>query len=148
MQCVGLNLDYWPYVKDDISRALAGSFNKTTANDLYELIVDNKVQLWALHEGNLSAVMTTEIVCYKHRKTVRIITVTGQDSERWLDVLIDTISRWGAENGAEAIQFSGRRGWEKVLSKRGFGSYQILMERPIERRDGAGAVNEIQPSNR
>jgi hypothetical protein len=133
MHCVGLDLAYWDYVKDDIDLALKGSYSNTTANDLYERILTKNVQLWALHDGNLSAVMTTEIINYDRLKSVRIITVTGKDSELWLDVLIDTISRWGAENGAESIEFCGRRGWEKVLSKRGFDNLQIVMKKPIKR---------------
>lgn len=143
MICVGLDLKYWPYVVDDIQKALIGSYDGITADDLYQSILLNKVQLWALHNGNLSAVMTTEIINYKYKKSVRIITVTGKDSENWLDVLIDTISRWGAENGASSIEFIGRRGWEKLLTKRGFENIQIAMERPIKRREAQELVNEI-----
>lgn len=142
MICVGLELQYWRFVKDDIEQTLAGGYSGATADDLYQRIIDKDVQLWAIHDnGDMRAVMTTEIVNYKRKKAVRIITVTGKNADEWLDVLIDTISRWGAENGCTSLEFVGRNGWEKVLRKKEFGNTQIFMERPIKCRDGTGEIN-------
>ncbi len=135
MICCGLDLEYWDNVKDDIAEALAGDSGRLTVDDLYRMIKNKDAQLWAIHDGNIHAVMTTEIIKYPQLTAVRIITVTGNDSERWLDLLIDTISMWGAENGATVVEFVGRKGWERVLTKRGFGETQIFMTRPIKRSD-------------
>jgi hypothetical protein len=131
MICVGLDLKYWDDVKDDIQKALDGNDGRVYASDFLQKIKDKKIQLWGIHDGILRAVMTTEIIEYLHFKSVRIITVTGRESDAWLDVLIDTVSHWGAENGAQAIEFVGRKGWEKVLSKKGFGNTQIFMTKAI-----------------
>ena len=131
MVCVGLELQYWPQVKDDIEQALKGDSGRLTIDDVYEFILDKKMQLWAIHDGEIHAVMTTEIVDYSQLRAVRIITVTGKDSEQWLDLLIETVSAWGAENGAHVVEFVGRKGWEKVLTKRGFGDTQVFMTRKI-----------------
>lgn len=131
MVCVGLDLIYWHQVKDDIEKALSVDGGRLSINDMYSMIEDQTMQLWAIHDGDIHAVMTTEIVNYMQMRCVRIITVTGKDSEQWLDLLIETISGWGAENGAHAIEFVGRKGWEKVLTKRGFGNTQVFMTRPI-----------------
>lgn len=133
MICCGLNLEYWDYVKDDIERALKADFGRMTIEDLRSSIENKTAQLWAIHDGAIHAVMTTEIINYPQLNAVRIMTVTGKDSEQWLDLLIDTISRWGAENGADVVEFVGRKGWEKVLTKRGFGETQIFMTKPIKR---------------
>lgn len=132
MICVGLELKYWDYVKDDIERALNLDSNRINIEDVYEAIVNKEMQLWAIHDGDIHAVMTTEIAEYAQLKAVRIVTVTGKDCEQWLDLLIDTVSRWGAENGANAVEFIGRKGWEKVLTKYGFGETQVFMTKTIE----------------
>lgn len=131
MICVGLDLAYWPQVKDDIAEALSRDGGRLGIDDMYGFIQDQSMQLWAIHDGDIHAVMTTEIVNYMQMRAVRIVTVTGKDSEQWLDLLIETVSAWGAENGAHAVEFVGRKGWEKTLSKRGFGNTQIFMTRTI-----------------
>lgn len=131
MICCGLNLEYWDYVKGDIELALKSDAGRMTANDLKDKIEEKSAQLWAIHDGKIHAVMTTEIINYPQLRAVRIITVTGKDSEQWLDLLIDTISRWGAENGAHVIEFVGRKGWQKSLTKKGFGETQVFMTKVI-----------------
>lgn len=129
--CVGLDREYWPIVKNEVERALAGDGGRMTIDDLYAMLDKGTAQIWALHNGDLKAVMTTQILNYPQIRAVRIITVTGKEMELWLDVLIDTISRWGKEQGADVIDFVGRVGWDKVLSKRGFVNKQIFMTKPI-----------------
>jgi hypothetical protein len=131
MICVGLDLKYWDDVKDEIQLALDGNGGMVYADDLLIKIKNKKVQLWGLHDGVLRAVMTTEVIEYLHYKSVRIITVTGKDLDAWLDVLIDTIAQWGKEQGAECMEFVGRKGWEKILSKKGFANTQIFMTKAI-----------------
>jgi hypothetical protein len=131
MICVGLDLKYWDDVKDEIQRALDGNGGMVYADDLLIKIKEKKVQLWGLHDGVLRAVMTTEVIEYLHYKSIRIITVTGKDLDMWLDVLIDTIGRWGKEQGAECMEFVGRKGWEKKLTEKGFGNTQIFMTKAI-----------------
>jgi hypothetical protein len=45
--------------------------------------------------------------------------------------LIDTVSRWAAEQECSFMEFTGRKGWEKILNKKGFGETQITMRKPI-----------------
>lgn len=131
MHCVGLDLAYWPYVKDDIDLALQGDSGRMSVDDLKQMIESKDAQLWAIHDGDIHAVMTTQIINYPQLKAVRIITVTGKHSENWLDLLIDTVSRWGAENGAHVVEFVGRQGWKKLLTNKGFGDTQIFMTKVI-----------------
>jgi len=128
LNCVGLDLEYWPLVKDDLEKALDDT---ATIDDVYQFIKDRKVQLWALHDGEISAVMTTSIVCYARYKAVRILAVSGIDMDKWLDCLIDTLSKWGKSQGAESLEFCGREGWKRVLTSKGFGDARIFMTRRI-----------------
>ena len=128
MNCVGLDLEYWPLVKDDLEKALDDT---ATIDDVYQFIKDKKVQLWALHDGEISAVMTTTIICYARYKAVRILAVSGIDMDKWLDCLIDTLSKWGKSQGAESLEFFGREGWKRILTNKGSGEVRIFMTRRI-----------------
>ena len=128
MKCVGLDLTFWALIKNDLAKAID---YRSTIDDVHQFILDGKVQLWALHDGEISAVMTTEIVCYSQIKAIRVLAVSGENMDLWLDCLIDTLSEWGKEKGAELIEFYGRKGWEKVLTTKGFGETQIFMTRRI-----------------
>ncbi len=127
MICAGLDIKYWDLVKDDIELALKSEATRISIDDMYKFIVNKDVQLWAIHDGDIHAVMTTQIINYPQSKAVNIFTVTGKQSELWLDLLIETITAWAKTQGCTAMQFTGRKGWEKVLTNKGFGNTQISM---------------------
>jgi hypothetical protein len=129
--CVGLDLALWPEVKYSVLEALKLDGGRLSLDDIKDALEAQQMQLWGLHDGILRAVVITEVINYPQMRCIRFVTASGRDLEMWLDVLIDTVSQWGAEQGAHAMEFVGRKGWEKVLSKRGFGSTQIMMTKFI-----------------
>ena len=129
--CAGLDIQFWPQVEDAVEEALAHDMGRMTVQDIKEAIEDRKMQLWGIHDGVLRAVAVTQIIDYPQLRCVRYVTLTGRDMESWLDILIETVTDWGAEQGAHATELVGRKGWEKVLSKRGFVSPQVFMTKII-----------------
>jgi hypothetical protein len=129
--CCGLDLEFWDDVKDALQEAFDSDYGRISLDDVKDALEAQEMQLWGLHDGVLRAVMVTKISVYPQLKAVRIIAVAGNDMELWLDTLIDTVSQWGAEKGAHVVEFVGRKGWERVLSKKGFGDTQVFMTRPI-----------------
>lgn len=129
--CAGLSLRYWEFVKHELERALKDEYNRTSINDVYQMIERKEAQLWALHDDFTKAVMVTEIINYKNLRAVRIWLVTGKDLNSWLDTLIETVSAWAKENGCTVMEFTGRKGWEKVLNKKGFNDSKISMTKPL-----------------
>jgi hypothetical protein len=129
--CVGLDLKYWDDVKESLESALKLDAGRMTLTDIKDAVEDQQMQLWGLHDGILRAVMVTELINYPQMRVVRIVAVGGRDMDMWLDTLIKTIEQWGAENGAHAMEFVGRMGWQKALSKKGWINPQIMMTRMI-----------------
>lgn len=130
MICCALDMKFWPEVEPLIQEALLGDDRLTTAQ-IKDLIEEKKMQLWGIHDGVLRAVMVTEMVDYLNLRAVRIVTVTGMESEQWLDVLIKTLEEWGGEHGAHILEFTGRKGWERVLTKYGWGEPRLSMTKAI-----------------
>jgi hypothetical protein len=131
MICCGLDLKFWDQVEPSIQEALFLDAGRISTKDIKDAIQAQEMQLWGIHDGILRAVVVTEMVDYKQMRVVRFITCTGRDMDTWLDLLIDTVSQWGAEQGAHALEFVGRKGWEKTLGKRGFGNTQVFMTKII-----------------
>jgi hypothetical protein len=129
--CVGLNIKLWPQVKESIAEALLGDCGRITVEDIKDAVEARKMQLWAIHDGQIRAVIVTELLNYPQLRILRVVTVSGTGMDKWLDLLEDTLTSWGREHGAQAIEFSGRKGWERVLSKRGFSFPQIQMVKTI-----------------
>jgi hypothetical protein len=129
--CVGLDLRFWDDVKDALQEAFKGDCGRISIQDVKDALEAQEMQLWGLHDGVLRAVMVTEIINYPQLRAVRVIAVSGTEMEMWLDTLIDTVSQWGAEQGAHVVEFVGREGWKRVLSNKGFGHTQVLMTKPI-----------------
>ena len=123
-------MKFWPEVKPLIEEALLGD-DRLTIEEIKKELDENTMQLWGIHDGILRAVMVTTMVDYLNVRAVRVVTVTGKDCEQWLDVLIHTISEWGGEHGAHILEFTGRKGWEKVLTKYGWGDTRISMSKTI-----------------
>jgi hypothetical protein len=134
MICCGLDVKHWDYVKESLESAFKLDGGRISIDDVKRLIDNKQMQLWGLHDGILRAAMVTEIINYPQMRVVRIVAVGGKDMDLWLDELINTIDAWGRENGAQAMEFVGRAGWEKVLSKKGWITPQIVMTRPIREK--------------
>lgn len=131
MICTGLDLSKWDFVKHELEKALKDEYNRCSIEHVHEMIKSKDAQLWALHDDDIKAVMVTEIINYKNLKAVKIWLVTGVELHKWLDTLIETVSKWAKENGCTVMEFTGRKGWEKVLNKKGFNDSKISMTKPI-----------------
>lgn len=108
-----------------IERALAYSGGTHTFEDVAELIVSGKAQLWPAQRG----VAVTEIVEYPRKRVLHVFLAAG-DMDQLLD-MIDAAADWGRSQGATAMTMSGRMGWLRVLDKHGFTPLNVTMERNI-----------------
>jgi hypothetical protein len=127
MHCNGLDLTYWPLVKHEVERALRSNTDRIDMDDIEKALQEKRMQLWAIHDGEIKCVFVTQIVSYKTCKAVRVIAVTGTDHQEWLKLGFDTLVKWGQENGCSMMEMQGRKGWEKPLKKLGFEEPEILM---------------------
>lgn len=129
--CCGLDLSMWDYVKTGLQEAFLLDVGRMSMDDVKDALENKEMQLWGIHNGKLLAVMVTQIVNYPQLRALKVVAVYGTDMDEWLDVLIKTIEEYGGENGCHLLEFTGRKGWEKTLSKLGWGNTQIMMSRSI-----------------
>lgn len=103
--------DEWKRVEHYITDALEYADNSHNPIDIFERILDTKLQLWS---GEKSA-MVTEIEHYPNFRVCRIF-LAGGDMTELLEMEKD-ITKWAKSKGCNKIQIAGRKGWERVLKE-------------------------------
>lgn len=87
-------------------------------NDVHRLLLDRALQLWLVYKNlEVVAVVTTEIIVYPRRKSVKILFAAGAEAAHWLHLIRDIVIPWGKSQGCSAIEIEGRPGWEKLINK-------------------------------
>jgi hypothetical protein len=124
MICVGL--DDWELAKPFLQKAIVLNRGEFELDDIQQLVLDKKMQLWGIHDGELKAVMVTEIIIYPRMKRLRVVLNGGVLIDTWLDVVMDTLDRFKEAHGCKDIEILGRRGWVKKLAKYGYREYQTV----------------------
>lgn len=124
--CCGLDLKFWPAAKEYLKEAirLNGCLD---ADDVLYLIKQEKMQLWGIHDGDLKAVMVTEVGIYPKKKVLHGVLIGGHEMYLWDEVVVKTLELFAQELGASHIEMTGRRGWVKHLNKFGFKEYGTVL---------------------
>lgn len=87
-----------------------------TMPSLLEDLQAGRALMWAVWDGEPVAVMVGYVQDRPTGRVLWIQFVAGDNMDSWLPALADDGTRFAQESGCVAIEFAGRRGWEKVLS--------------------------------
>jgi len=128
----GVPPKYVPLAWDRVEPMLGETFSRysdeTADSALADLLAGN-TQLWVV--GDFEAICITQIAQRQLAKVLWFYYVTGEGSERWLQPLIDTVSAFAVEKGCTQMEFTGRKGWAKILPKFGFEETLVTMKAPL-----------------
>lgn len=111
-----------------IESALAYSGGTHTFDDVAQMVIEGKAQIWPAQRG----VAITEIIEYPRKRVLHVFLAAGE-----LDQLLDMIQSaedWGRTQGCTSLTMSGRFGWQRVLDKHGFKPVLVTMEREFHGR--------------
>jgi hypothetical protein len=99
--------------------------------DIYRLVSSEHYDLWLVAEGTdvLLAVLT-QMLQYPRIKVLRSLYVGGGDIDLALEAL-DQLELWAHREGAMRCEFSGRTGWEKKLTSRGYRRESVLLTKDL-----------------
>jgi len=109
-----------------IEAALEYSGGTHVYEDVERAILSGRMQIWP---GKKSAAVT-EIIEYARKKVLHVFLAGGEMDE--LIDMIDSATAWGRTQGCTSLTLSGRRGWERVLTRHQFKPVMVVMERAIE----------------
>jgi hypothetical protein len=125
--CVGLDLKFWPVAKEYLKASIAMNRGALNEEDVYNLIQSKDMQLWGIHDGDLKAVFTTQIVNYQREKRLRLVMIGGHEVDRWEQITSEAMDKFAKENDCSGIELWGRRGWVKRLKKYGYEEYETVV---------------------
>lgn len=114
-------LSNWGKIRNLIDKALEKEFYD--AEDLKDFCMRGILRVYKI--GDFNAVCTVELLKHPKKKTALVHTLAGDGMNDWLDDLLNVLKRDAKDNGADALQVKGRRGWIKAA---GFKETHTLME--------------------
>lgn len=94
-------------------------------DDVFNAVLDGRMQLWPTTRG----CAVTEIVVYPKKKLLNVFLAAGE-----LDQVtggIEAVAAWAKAQGCDGMIMSGRRGWERILGKRGWARLHSVMTREV-----------------
>ena len=116
----------WVRCRPYIEKALEYSRGTHTIEDIEDGVMDGRYQFWA---ADNSAVIT-EIIIYPRFKALNGFLIAGKLDELF-DVLEPAIADFAKFAGCKRIEGTGRKGWERVGSRRGYTNGSIMMYKDL-----------------
>ena len=97
-----------------IEAALEYSGGTHTFADVVDCVKLGTMQLWPAERG----CAVTEIITFPRKKTMHIF-LAGGELDQFFDMHESAI-QWAKAQGCSAVTLSGRRGWTKAMSAKGW----------------------------
>ncbi len=99
-----------------IKKALEFGSGSHTVLELSQEIINGSHQLWTVRneQGNLINVTLTEVITWENKKTLHLVTTTGEGWNDYKDAH-HTIEEFGKLLECERITFWGRPGWDRII---------------------------------
>lgn len=134
----------WPLAQRFLIPAILMSGGRTGEIDIYEDCVDGHSHLWlAIGEDGLCyGAAVTAFGQYPNLKVLQVQWLGAIDLESTMAVALKTWEKFAVETGCARIEFTGRRGWKKVLQPFGFVERYVFLEKDVShgQRENAGVL--------
>ena len=121
----------WPVAAPELQRALDKAGGENSLTDILALIVNERMQLWAIQSGPLLfAFGVTELKRYGQMSICRIVLWAGHSLEQHKYAVGD-IEQFALEQGCSVVEWVGRPGFEKPMKEQGYKKQYVLMRKHL-----------------
>ena len=106
----------WHKVKDEIKRTDCEFLDH---KDIKKLLLCGDYILWVVkykNTDNIVGVGILEIVFYIKHTISRVVSIGGNQIDKWLNTHKTAFEDWSKHIGCTHVDFCGRKGWKKILS--------------------------------
>ena len=123
----------WPHREGLYSRALERSYQRA---DTVETVSDMlaRGRAWAFDamcgDGMIGSCVVEREFC-KDGVWLNIWCLAGQSLDDWFDPMLDAIEEWSRRIDCEGVRFAGRKGWAKMMRRRGYNQKMIVMDKRV-----------------
>jgi hypothetical protein len=101
----------WHGVEPVLARVIKPDTGYTMQSVLTSLQL-TKMQLWII--GNFQGVVVTQIEDRPAQRVLFTLFLAGDSMSEWMDELNVTLEQYARHEGCVAIEFNGRKGWNKI----------------------------------
>jgi hypothetical protein len=124
----------WPAVAPVLARAIARAPDRYSLETTLAMIEARRLQLWAAgcsrsDGADVQSVLVTELADYPLAKACRYVFAAGV-LEDFIEA-VPLVEGWARAEGCGAVEFNGRRGWEKPMAEAGYRFESICMRKEI-----------------
>jgi len=104
--------------KEWIQSALNKGGDTHNFKDVVDGVLSGKMQLWL----NANGCAVTELVVYPNKKVLHVFLAGGDKGQGIKQVtdMHDDAVEWGKQQGCVGMTVTGRKGWKKVLTSKGW----------------------------
>lgn len=111
---------WWPAIEKWVAMALEHGGVTLYPVDIYNGLISRQMKLWLALDGSvLKGCCVTRVMNYPRLKSLDILVCSGEAMNEWLH-FFKQIEDYATALDCDAIEFYGRRGWEKPMSGYGF----------------------------
>lgn len=122
-------VDYmWSDVEPMFKKAIDASGGRYNTVSVLDQLLRGDLGLWlVLDEATPIAAYTTRVTQYPTgRKGLIVDWLSGDGMDRWLGLVVETVSRYGKDIGCNHAEFLGRMGWLRTLKPFGVNGEAVI----------------------
>lgn len=110
-----------------LGKALARNPDGLTEESVKEAAEAGQILLVVVAGAQIDAVMALELAQRATRRILTVLLLGGDNLAEWADDAQDTLEKLARDQGADAIEMHGRRGWVKILERHGWSFGHVTM---------------------
>lgn len=102
---------------------------KLTYESLIEQLAKSEMQMWLVVGEKVVATIVTEVLTYPKKKYCHVLIVSGGGNAKdWHRPIIEQIETWAKNEGCDAVEMYGRKGWLRLLPDYKVKQYRMTKE--------------------
>lgn len=112
-----------PEILPLLDKAAAPSRGRCLPDDLLGDILTGAQVLWCVFDpdqkNKIIGIVITQVIDYRRKRALDIVFCSGMDFSNWGDKMFDMVMRYAGDMKCDLVEFTGRKGWDRVLKKYG-----------------------------
>lgn len=121
----------WPRLRSFVERAIARGNGEYLADDILDAVKARKMQLWAVRDDEIRAVVVTEVLEYPRSRKLGVVGVAGEGMRDYLHLLPEVLEAYAKEQGCTSVRAGGREGWVRALAVYGYERTATIVEKDL-----------------
>lgn len=126
--------DVWPRVRKWLVAALDKGDRWWDEETLrHDVEHDPRAQLWLCHtdDGIQAAAVTLLEDKPNGERVAHFPAMGGERLKEWVHPIMDELEEWCRDQGATSMHIIGRKGWRKIMTRRGYVEPLVHLEKAL-----------------